>query len=119
MKKILFALFIVLVILHSKTTIGQEGNPFHASLRAQQVYSPNQANPQSVYFDPDDIFNDITDDNFNDRGRKYFSFQNVAFATSYLAAHLIYNHFVESNLVTLNIIALKSPLFILNRVFRI
>jgi hypothetical protein len=119
MKKVLFSIVVLLVILHSKTTFVQDGRSFHQSEFTQQACTPLHVNTQSDGFDLDDHVIDFTDDNVNDRERKYFSFQNVALTTIYFVARPIYSHFFESNRVTLNNIAFQSALFILNRAFRI
>ena len=119
MKKVLFFLVVLLVFLHSKNTLVQDGRLFHQSVIAQQVSIPVQANTQSDAFDLDDNVIDITDDNLNDSEKKNFSFQKVAFSTIHLVVRPISDHFFASKWFTQKNIAFQTPLFILNRVFRI
>jgi hypothetical protein len=119
MKKLLFPIFVILSILHPKTTLVQDGKSFHQAEFTQQVSSPVQANAQSDDFDLDNNVSDFTDDNLNDSEKKDFSIQHIAFSTSNLVARPGYDHFFKSKWNTQSNLAFKSPLFILNRVFRI
>lgn len=119
MKKALFSIVVLLFILHPKITFVQDGSLFHQSDIAPKVYTPVQVNILSDSFDLDDNVIDLTDDSVNDWERKNSSFQNVAYSTIYFVVSPICDHFCKSKWVSQNHFAFESPLFILNRVFRI
>jgi hypothetical protein len=119
MKKLLLPILVLLAILHPKSTFVQDCKPFHQSELAQQAYAPVQVNAQSDSLDPDDNVIEFTDDNFDDRGKKNYSMQNIAFSTSYHFVHPIYDHFCKSKWIAQNNNVVQTPLFILIQVFRI
>jgi hypothetical protein len=119
MKKLLFSIVVLLVILHPKTTSVQDGRLILHSDIAQKIDAPMQVNTPADGFNLDDQVIDLVDDNINDRERKNSSFQYLAYGTFYFIGFPIYDHFFGSKWVTQNRFTIESPLFILFRVFRI
>jgi hypothetical protein len=119
MRKVLFVIVVLLVILQPKTTLVQDGNTFHLSKLKQQAYSPAQTISQQEGFDLDDDVLDFADDNLNDSEKKNFSIQHIAFSTGYLVTHPDHDHLCKSKWIPQNDLAFQSPLFLLHRAFRI
>ena len=117
-KTLYFLVVVFLIILLTRTTFVQVNKPIQQSEIAG-VTAPLQAFTHPDGFDLDSSVIDITDDNFNDSEKKYFSIQPIAFSTSYLIAFPGYDNFSKCKWVAQKNLAFQSPLFMLNRVFRI
>ncbi len=116
MKKALYFLVAIFIILFTKTTFWQEGNSMLQSEIGQE-YTPYHANTIPVGFVLGDTVLDVTDDNLNDSEKKSSNIQNIVFSTSYLAAHSVSGHFCKSKWAPQPDPTFPSTLYLLNSVF--